>query len=109
MMGDGLLSSVAPAMPPLGDTPYELLTASARATANLLPSWDERAPVVFVGDGSQTQASQNGTAPVTAPADPPSLSSAVSGVFHDALTSALVGAAAIVILGIGAFILLRGD
>lgn len=100
-------SVVQPTLPRLGDTPYDLLTSSARAAANLLPSWDT-APVVLDGDGMTTQAAQAAT-PIATPAALPSLSSAVGGVFQDAMKSALVGAAAIVILGIGAFILLRGD
>lgn len=94
-------------LPRLGDTPYDLLTASARRTAGNVSSWDEHTPVVLAGDGSETASTLNGATSVVPSL--PSVGSALGGVFTDALNHTLLGAAGIVLLGVGAFILLRGD
>lgn len=105
-----LFSSIVPvALPRLGDTPYALMSASARIAGGLASSWDNTVPVVYVGDGSQTQAAQNGSGSATAPAETPSITSAIGGAFKSALSHTLLGAAGIVLLGVGAFVLLRGD
>lgn len=99
-----------PTLPRLGDTEYALLPSSARRTAGLAESWDERVPVVYAGDGTQSQASLNGgpldAVAAAAAAALPSTPS-FGGVFSSAINHTLLGIAGIVVLGIGVFILVK--
>lgn len=106
-----------PSLDPLGDTALPLRTASARQTAGVpLDTWRARVPVVFSGDGTQTQdalsaildpnplhdfqrGKQLGTSAGDWIADKTGLSSLVNHT--------LLGAAGIALLAVGAYVLLR--
>jgi hypothetical protein len=102
-----------PSLDPLGDTAYPLRTASARETAGIPRTG---APVVFNGDGSQTQDALNALLspnPMDAFRYGKQLGTSAGNTILDAtgigsfVNHALLGAMGIAFAAIGAYLLVR--
>lgn len=107
---DILANAITPLIiPPLGDTPFPYMSASARDAAGVRGNWDEHIPVVLNGDGTQSHT------PTTAEgwsAEPTGLSlnplSGVTSWLGGQVKGVVVALAAIVLVGVGAYFLLDG-
>jgi hypothetical protein len=110
-------SGVGVQLPRIGDTPFPTMPSGARVAAGTQDNWDAHTPVVYVGDGTQTQADQNNARAWYDPRGDFTAGKALGEQAGNAIVAAtgigglinraLLGAAGIAVLAIGVYFLAK--